>query len=167
MEPMDPREPPEPTDPTEPPEPPGRSEPMPPMEPMEPMEPMDERSFTAGMTLNDGRAMTVDVTGIDAQGLSYRSEQGPGVVPWAEVKAVMLATTDHMLESGGYLFSMAELVQQREEAGPTDALEMRRFGLELLREAAPRICPMGEVCGLRAQPLSPPPPPPGDDAGGG
>ena len=133
---------------------------------MEPMDPMDERSFTAGVTLNDGRAMTVDVTAIDAHGLSYRSEQGPGVVPWAAVKAVMLATTDHMLESGGYLFSMAELVQQRDEAGSTDAAGMRRFGLELLREAAPRICPMGEVCGLRAHTLSPPPPPPEGEPGG-
>jgi hypothetical protein len=121
-------------------------------------------SFTAGVTLNDGRVMTVDVTGIDAGGLSYRSEKESGVVPWADVKAVMLATTDHMLESGGYLFSMAELVQQREETGPAEALEMRRFGLELLREAAPRICPMGEVCGLRATPLAPPPAE--DDPGG-
>ncbi len=128
---------------------------------------MDELAFTAGLTLNDNRAMTVDVTGIDAHGLSYRSEQGPAVVAWTDVKAVMLATTDHMLESGGYLFSMAELVQQREESGPTDAQEMRRFGLELLREAAPRICPMGEVCGLRAHPLAPPPPPSEDDPGGG
>lgn len=123
--------------------------------------------FTAGLTLNDDRVMTVDVTGIDAHGLSYRTEKDAGVVPWADVKAVMLATTDHMLESGGYLFSMAELVQQREEAGPTQAQEMRRFGLELLREAAPRICPMGEVCGLRAQPLTPPPPAPEGEPGGG
>ncbi|HEV3400895.1 MAG TPA: hypothetical protein VG078_03655 [Acidimicrobiales bacterium] len=122
-------------------------------------------TFTAGVTLNDGRVMTVDVTGIDAQGLRYRSESDAGVVPWTDVKAVMLATTDHMLESGGYLFSMAELVQQREEAGATQALEMRRFGLELLREAAPRICPMGDVCGLRATPLTPPPTE--GDAGGG
>ncbi len=137
------------------------------MEPIDRTEPIGERSFTAGVTLNDDRVMTVDVTGIDGHGLSYRSEDGPGVVAWAEVKAVMLATTDHMLETGGYLFSMAELVQQREESGPTDAVEMRRFGLELLREAAPRICPMGEVCGLRAQTLSPPPPPPEGEEGGG
>lgn len=120
---------------------------------------MDEAGFTAGVTLNDNRVLTVDVTGIDADGLSYRSDEGPGVVAWGDVKAVMLATTDHMLESGGYLFSMAELVQEREGDQPYQALEMRRFGLELLREAAPRICPMGDVCGLRAQPLSPPPPP--------
>ncbi|HEX2041951.1 MAG TPA: hypothetical protein VHF24_04870 [Acidimicrobiales bacterium] len=124
---------------------------------MDETEDLGPTAFTAGVTLNDGRVMTVDVTGIDGEGLSYRSEMESGVVPWADVKAVMLATTDHMLESGGYLFSMAELVQQREETGPTDALEMRRFGLELLREAAPRICPMGEVCGLRATPLTPPP----------
>ena len=122
-------------------------------------------TFTAGMTLNDGRTMTVDVTGIDAHGLNYRSDKDSGVVAWADVKADMLASTEHMLESGGYLFSMAELVQQREETGPTEALEMRRFGLELLREAAPRICPMGEVCGLRATPLEPPPP--GGGSGGG
>ncbi len=129
---------------------------------------MDELSFTAGITFADDRAKTVDVTAIDSAGITYTSEAGPETVPWSDVKAVMLATTDHMLESGGYLFSMAELVQQREESGPTDALEMRRFGLELLREAAPRICPMGEACGLRAQTLSPPPPPPPeDDPGGG
>jgi hypothetical protein len=131
---------------------------------MDATEELGPTAFTAGVTLNDGRVMTVDVTSIDADGLSYRSEKESGVVPWADVKAVMLATTDHMLESGGYLFSMAELVQQREETGPTDALEMRRFGLELLREAAPRICPMGEVCGLRATPLTPPPP--GGEPGG-
>lgn len=132
---------------------------------MDATEDLGPTAFTAGVTLNDGRVMTVDVTGIDADGLSYRSEKKSGVVPWADVKAVMLATTDHMLESGGYLFSMAELVQQREEAGPTQAPELRRFGLELLREAAPRICPMGEVCGLRATPLTPPPTE--GDAGGG
>lgn len=134
---------------------------------MDATEDLGPTAFTAGVTLSDGRVMTVDVTGIDARGLAYKSEKESGVVPWADVKAVMLATTDHMLESGGYLFSMAEMVQQREEEGPTQALEMRRFGLELLREAAPRICPMGEVCGLRAHPLTPPPPQPEGDTGGG
>jgi hypothetical protein len=84
------------------------------------------------------------------------------VVPWPDVKAVMLATTDHMLESGGYLFSMAELVQQQEQSEPYDAAAMRRFGLGLLQQAAPRVCPRGETCGLRPQP---PTDPPADPAG--
>ena len=119
---------------------------------------MDEVDFTAGVTLHDDQVLTVDVTSIDGNGLTYRSDAGVGVLPWSDVKAVMLATPDHMLESGGFLFSMAEMVQEREQDQPYRALEMRRFGLELLREAAPRICPMGAACGLRAHPIPPTPP---------
>ena len=117
---------------------------------------MDHAAFTAGITLHDDRALTVDVTAIDGTGIRYASEDGPQLVPWDEVKAVMLATTDHMLESGGYLFSMAELVEEKEGASPSDALQMRRFGLGLLQSAAPRICPLGEGCGLRPSPSPPP-----------
>lgn len=116
---------------------------------------MDEIGFTAGVTLHDNRVFTVDVTGLDAEGISYGSEEGPRLLPWSDVKAVMLATADHMLESGGYLFSMAELVEEREQAQPYDAESMRRFGLGLLQQAAPRLCPRGEDCGLR--PAQPPP----------
>ncbi len=113
---------------------------------------MDEVGFTAGVTLKDNRTLTVDVRAIDGTGITYDSDEGTSVLSWSEVKALMLATPDHMLESGGYLFSMAELVQEREQAQPYDALQMRQFGLGLLREAAPRICPRGEGCGLRAGP---------------
>ncbi len=68
----------------------------------------------------------------------------------------MLATTDHMLESGGYLFSMAEMVQEREGAQPYEADQMRRLGAGVLRQAAPRICPRGEDCGLRPGAPGPP-----------
>lgn len=113
---------------------------------------MDEIGFIAGVTLQDNRVFTVDVTGIDAQGMSYKSDEGQVLLPWAEIKAVMLATPDHMLESGGYLFSMAELVEERQHEQPYDARQMRRFGLELLGQAAPRICPSGDTCGLRRGP---------------
>ncbi len=109
---------------------------------------MEEVGFTAGVTLQDDRTFTVDVVAIDSSGITYKSDDGTSVLSWGEVKAVMLATPDHMLESGGYLFSMAELVQERQQEQPYGALEMRRFGLGLLREAAPRICPLGEACGL-------------------
>ena len=111
---------------------------------------MDEVGFTAGVTRHDNRTLSVDVVAIDGSGITYKSDEGVSVLPWAEIKAVMLATPDHMLESGGYLFSMAELVQEREGAQPYSALDMRRFGLELLREAAPRICPLADGCGLLA-----------------
>lgn len=117
---------------------------------------MDEIGFTAGVTLQDNRVFTVDVTGIDADGISYRTEEGPRHLPWSDVKAVMLATADHMLESGGYLFSMAELVEGREQAQPYDAEAMRRFGLDLLQQAAPRVCPRGDACGLQTGPAAPP-----------
>lgn len=109
---------------------------------------MGEVDFTAGITLADNRVLTVDVTGLDGAGIAYTSEEGAGVVPWSEVKAVMLATADHMLESGGYLFSMAETVEQ---APPYEAEAMRRFGLDLLRQAAPRMCPREAECGLRPE----------------
>ena len=117
---------------------------------------MDEMGFTAGVTLRDNRVFTVDVTGVDAEGISYRSEEGPSVVAWSDVKAVMLATPDHMLESGGYLFSMAELVNEQEQAQPYDADAMRRFGLNLLTQAAPSVCPRGQECGLKPRSGAPP-----------
>jgi hypothetical protein len=106
-------------------------------------------NFTAGITFQDDRAVTVDVTAIDGTGLSYATETGAGHVPWDEVKAVMLATTDHMLESAGSLFAMA---QRMEDAGGEEASEapqMRQFGLAILRQVAPRICPRGAECGMR------------------
>lgn len=109
---------------------------------------MGEVDFTAGITLDDGRVLTVDVTEIDERGIRYQSDEGLRSVPWTEVKAVMLATTDHMLESAGYMFSVAELVQQAEERQPYDADQMRRLGAGLLKEAAPRLCPLGDGCPL-------------------
>jgi hypothetical protein len=111
-------------------------------------QPAEDTAFTAGVTLSDDRVLTVDVTGIDAQGMTYATADGSEILPWSNVKAVMLATTDHMLESAGDLFSMAEMVQQRDESGPNQAAEMRRFGLRVLQQAAPRLCPRGEDCGL-------------------
>lgn len=108
---------------------------------------MGEVSFTAGITLHDDRVLTVDVTGIDGAGLAYHSAAGDGRITWEEVKAVMLATTDHMLESGGALFAMAETLERADGAG--EAAEMRRLGAGVLRQAAPRICPLGASCGLR------------------
>lgn len=108
-----------------------------------------EVSFTAGITFSDDRVATVDVTAIDGTGIAYTTETGSEQVPWADVKAVMLATTDHMLESAGSLFSMAETLQETGEAGADQAQEMRQFGLRLLAQAAPRLCPLGPGCGLR------------------
>ncbi len=108
---------------------------------------MNEVSFTAGITFHDGRVVTVDVTAIDDVGITYKSEERPGHAAWVDVKAVMLATTDHMLESAGSLFSMAERL---EAAGDEGGPEMRRFGLRLLEQAAPRMCPVGDRCGLRS-----------------
>ena len=110
---------------------------------------MDELSFTAGITFADDRAKTVDVTAIDSAGITYTSEAGPETVPWSDVKAVMLATTDHMLESAGSLFAMAERLETAGDEGSSAAPEMRRFGLQLLAQAAPRVCPLGPQCGLR------------------
>ena len=115
--------------------------------------------FTAGITLHDGRVFTVDVTALDHEGIRYKPEQGVEFVPWSDVKAVMLATTDHMIESGGYLFSMAERMQESDQGQPYEADAMRRLGAGLLRQAAPRICPNGASC-----PLAAPSPGPGDAA---
>ena len=114
---------------------------------------MDDAGFTAGITLQDGEVLTVDVTGIDGEGISWTSEDsGPRTVPWSDVKAVMLATVDHMLETGGYLFSLSEMVQEHDQTRPYDGPEMRRFALSLLYQAAPRVCPRGAGCGLRPGP---------------
>ena len=121
---------------------------------------MGDVQFTAGITFQDDTVLTVDVTSIDATGITYRTEEGSREAPWPEVKAVMLATTDHMLESAGSLFSMAERLQTAGDEGPSQAQEMRRFGLGVLGQVAPRVCPLGAECGLR--PHRPPPeqPPP-------
>jgi hypothetical protein len=108
---------------------------------------MESSPFTAGVTFRDDRVLTVDVTAIDGEGLTYDSDDGPRRVPWAEVKAVMLATTDHMLESAGSLFTMAERLETAGDQGA--AQEMRRFGLGLVQQVAPRVCPLGAGCGLR------------------
>jgi hypothetical protein len=110
---------------------------------------VEEVVFTAGITFQDDRVLTVDVTAIDAAGLTYAGDDGPRQVPWSEVKAVMLATTDHMLESAGSLFTMAERLQAAGDEGPTAAQEMRRFGMGLLAQVAPRLCPLADGCGLR------------------
>lgn len=116
--------------------------------------------FTAGITLHTGEVLTVDVTALDEAGIRHKPAQGDDdFVPWSDVKAVMLATTDHMIESGGYLFSMAERMQEADEGQPYEADAMRRLGAGLLRQAAPRICPNGEGC-----PLAGPAPGPGDAA---
>ncbi len=115
--------------------------------------------FTAGITLHSGKVFTVDVTALDVEGIRHKPEQGGDFVPWSDVKAVMLATTDHMIESGGYLFSMAERMQESDQDQPYEADAMRRLGAGLLRQAAPRICPNGAGC-----PLAAPPPPPGGAA---
>lgn len=112
---------------------------------------MDEVRFTAGITFSDDRVLTVDVTAIDGNGIAYTTESGPESVSWADVKAVMLATTDHMLESAGSLFSMAETLQEADEPRVHEATEMRQFALRLLAQAAPRICPLGADCGLRPE----------------
>jgi len=119
-----------------------------------------EVSFTAGITFSDDRVSTVDVTTIDGTGIGYTSAEGPVLVPWSEVKAVMLATTDHMLESAGSLFSMAEVIQETDDARSQEAVDMRRFALGLLQQAAPRLCPLGTSCGL-----GPPAPAPSGDPG--
>lgn len=110
---------------------------------------MAEVSFTAGITFADDRVMTVDVVAIDGSGLRYLGEDGEDVVAWSDVKAVMLATTDHMLESAGSLFSMAERLEDAGDPGGAAAPDMRRIGFAILRQAAPRLCPHGLTCGLR------------------
>ena len=122
---------------------------------------MGDVAFTAGITFQNDRMVTVDVTAMDGEGMAYHSEAGDGFVPWAEVKAVMLATTDHMLESGGSLFAMAEALEQAGDERSRDAARMRQFGFGVLQQAAPRVCPRGEACGLRPAPPAAPPDPEG------
>jgi hypothetical protein len=116
---------------------------------------VDEVGFTAGITFQDDSVVTVDVSAIDGEGIAYVSEDGPGRVRWADVKAVMLATTDHMLESAGSLFTMAERLEDAADDASA-AAEMRRFGVGLLRQAAPRMCPLGGGCALARTPGNPP-----------
>ena len=111
---------------------------------------MDAINFTAGITFHDDRVATVDVTGIDAGGIAYTSEAGAARVGWAEVKAVMLATTEHMLETGGSLLAMAEVLREAGDRAD-QAAEMRRFAFGVLQQAAPRVCPRGDDCGLRSR----------------
>lgn len=118
---------------------------------------MGDVSFVAGITFSDDRMLSVDVTGVDGAGLTYRSDAGEGFVAWEEVKAVMLATVDHMLESGGSLFAMAEVLEEAGDERSRDAAEMRRFGLGLLHQLGPRLCRHGPACGLLPPPPAPPP----------
>jgi hypothetical protein len=126
---------------------------------------VEEVSFTAGITFLDDRALTVDVIALDEAGIRYTSDEGPRQVPWSEVKAVMLATTDHMLESAGSLFTMAEQLEATGDPGAADAMAMRRFGLGLVQQAAPRLCPLGEGCGLRPRTPGEDVPPESPDSG--
>lgn len=110
---------------------------------------MTEIAFTAGITLADGAVLTVDVERLDADGIAYRTEDRAGFASWGDVKAVMLATTDHMLETAGYMFEVSELLGEQERRQPYDAETMRRRALGLLAEVAPRLCPRGQECPLR------------------
>ena len=110
---------------------------------------MAEFNFTAGITFADDRALTVDVVAIDGSGLKYKTEDGEDVVAWSDIKAAMLATTDHMLESAGGLFQMAERLEDAGDPGSAAAPEMRQIGFALLRQVAPGMCPFGANCGLR------------------
>ena len=110
---------------------------------------MAEVSFTAGITFSDDHVLTVDVVAIDGSGLKYKNEDGEDVVAWSDVKAAMFATTEHMLESAGSLFSMAERLEDSGDPGSAAAPEMRQIGFGILRQAAPRLCPLGANCGLR------------------
>lgn len=118
--------------------------------------------FTAGITFQDDRAVTVDVTAIDAGGISYLTDDGAGHVPWDEVKAVMLATTDHMLESAGSLFAIAQRMEDTGDPGAGEAPQMRQFALAILQQVAPRVCPLAEKCGLRPGAPGAAPPESGD-----
>ena len=112
---------------------------------------MEDIGFTAGITLRTGAVLTVDVTRLDDQGIGYRTEEDTAFAPWGEVKAVMLATTDHMLETAGYMLEVSDLLRQQEQRQPYDADAMRQRALGLLREAAPRLCPNGPDCPLAAE----------------
>lgn len=109
---------------------------------------MADAEFTAGITLRSGAVLTADVTTLDAQGIAYRTEDGVGFASWGEITAVMLATTDHMLETAGQMLSVAEVLRQQEQREPYDAEALRQRALGLLREAAPRLCPHGQACPL-------------------
>lgn len=111
---------------------------------------MEGVEFTAGLTLHSGAVLTVDVERLDTEGLTYRTDEGPVSVPWRDVKAVMLATTDHMLETAGYMFEVSEVLREQERTQPYDADAMRERGRGLLRQAAPRMCPHGPACPLAA-----------------
>ena len=105
-------------------------------------------SFTAGITFTSGEVATLDVVAIDQQGIRCKGEEGERLVSWSDVTAVMLATPDHMLENAGYMFSVAQVMQETEQREPYDASQMRLIGVALLREAAPRLCPLREGCAL-------------------
>ncbi|MEX0659781.1 MAG: hypothetical protein WD080_11660 [Egibacteraceae bacterium] len=111
---------------------------------------MGDVEFTAGITLRSGAVLTADVTTLDAAGIAYRTEHGSGFASWGEITAVMLATTDHMLQTAGQMLSAAEVLRQQEERGPYDAEALRQRALGLLREVAPRLCPQGQTCPLGA-----------------
>jgi len=108
----------------------------------------EDMDFTAGITLRSGAVLTADVTRLDDRGITYRTEHGSDFAPWGEVKAVMLASTDHMLETAGHMFAVSDLLRQQEQREPYDAEAMRARAIGLLREAAPRMCPHGVACPL-------------------
>lgn len=101
--------------------------------------------FTAGITLRDGTTATGDVVSVDTGGITYRVEEQTRHARWDEIDAVMLATTDHMLAIGGYLFDVAETLQG---SSPSQAAGLKRRGARILADAAPRLCPLGDGCGL-------------------
>lgn len=109
---------------------------------------MDDTEFTAGITLRSGAVLTAEVTRLDGQGIAYRTDVDTGFAPWAEITAVMLATTDHMLETAGQMFAVSDLLRQQEQHSPYDADALRQRAVGLLREAAPRLCPHAEACPL-------------------
>lgn len=109
---------------------------------------MENTEFTAGITLRSGSVLTVDVTSLDGHGIEYRTEDSAGFAPWEEIKAVMLATTDHMLETAGHMFAVSDLLREQEQHEPYDADTVRSRAVGLLREAAPRLCPRGAECPL-------------------
>lgn len=109
---------------------------------------MQDVSFTAGITLTSGEVLTVDVETIDGDGIHYQGGDGPAFAGWDEIKAVMLATTDHMLESAGYMLDMSDMLREQQRTQPYDADRMRAQALGLLAQVAPRLCPDGPSCPL-------------------
>lgn len=109
---------------------------------------MQAIEFTAGITLRDGSVLTADVTSLDTRGIGYRTETAEGFAAWDDITAVMLATTDHMLETAGHMMAVADLLRQQEQRQAYDAEALRGRALGLLREAAPRLCPAGRSCPL-------------------